>query len=63
MLDINQLIEIIQFQSTLPRRERRYTWKALAEVEEFQSTLPRRERPQVTTANDNTTYVSIHAPA
>ncbi len=32
------------FQSTLPRRERRYTWNNARNKDIFQSTLPRRER-------------------
>ncbi len=34
------------FQSTLPRRERRYTANTVRSVQIFQSTLPRRERPR-----------------
>ena len=48
--DYPQLIKLIfheQFQSTLPRRERRTTIKLGSSGSKFQSTLPRRERPAI----------------
>ena len=37
----------IEFQSTLPRRERHYLDKVTSKIGQFQSTLPRRERQNV----------------
>ena len=50
------------FQSTLPRRERRYSGYDLIDGKPFQSTLPRRERRVVIRKSKHCT-ISIHAPA
>ena len=53
----------IEFQSTLPRRERRLSCVGRVSYRRFQSTLPRRERlPGMATARRIIT-ISIHAPA
>ena len=57
-----RLQESYIFQSTLPRGERRKTYRDMDEALKFQSTLPRGERR---TNNSTTTYnstISIHAP-
>ena len=53
----------MQFQSTLPRGERRCNSGAFAVSIIFQSTLPRGERPTPKDEIDKNTYISIHAPA
>ena len=51
------------FQSTLPRRERRYVFFIVRHPYKFQSTLPRRERLAFSLSTASTPHVSIHAPA
>ncbi len=53
-----------EFQSTLPRRERRSTWQAIKKGNTpFQSTLPRRERLIDRQMCNFYQSISIHAPA
>ena len=52
----------LQFQSTLPRRERRHGYKKFQHAFGFQSTLPRRERLSGNTNAVTKLLVSIHAP-
>ena len=52
-----------EFQSTLPRRERRWKGVFLIWYGIFQSTLPRRERPQRRMPRVLRLEISIHAPA
>ena len=51
------------FQSTLPRRERRYLKGSIPWSRKFQSTLPRRERHQGERNFVTKILISIHAPA
>ena len=51
-----------QFQSTLPRRERRNLMSLCTACHEFQSTLPRRERPNQTAVNTSTTLFQSTLP-
>ena len=53
----------LQFQSPLPRGERRFYLVHFAEVTEFQSTLPRGERPVQPVWSFRICVISIHAPA
>ena len=53
---------MLQFQSTLPRRERRFTRSQETAIPVFQSTLPRRERPLSVGCYCIPLRVSIHAP-
>ncbi len=46
MCHFSDVIEIVKFQSTLPRRERHGTNTSQPATMRFQSTLPRRERQQ-----------------
>ena len=59
--DIRQAIA--EFQSTLPRRERRVSARAPSASQRFQSTLPRRERPALDSYTPPVITISIHAPA
>ena len=52
----------IEFQSTLPRRERLYSTVPIAGAVLFQSTLPRRERRAGRELWNDKTRISIHAP-
>ena len=52
-----------EFQSTLPRRERRHASDQNVTISRFQSTLPRRERPCSSIRCDLWIVISIHAPA
>ena len=54
--------ELIEFQSTLPRRERRYTLEDIKDSIPFQSTLPRRERRYECVPCYNSVDISIHTP-
>ena len=53
----------IEFQSTLPRRERLTTDDFFAKAMGFQSTLPRRERLLYPSQGGYNSGISIHAPA
>ena len=53
----------LQFQSTLPRRERHPDKIQSNDNRKFQSTLPRRERPRSSNRNIYSNIISIHAPA
>ena len=53
----------VEFQSTLPRRERPGVRFLIKDHNKFQSTLPRKERHCGSTVNSGTDVISIHAPA
>ena len=53
---------IVQFQSTLPRGERRGRCGFQSKSRKFQSTLPRGERQGTLITADYITQISIHAP-
>ncbi len=52
-----------EFQSTLPRRERRHFCPGTCNRIRFQSTLPRRERQSCLITFSLIGHISIHAPA
>ena len=58
-----RFLRFFQFQSTLPRRERRHRRYAAVDLLVFQSTLPRRERLIWRGRNKGSNLISIHAPA
>ncbi len=61
---LSSLIAMDQFQSTLPRGERRETILAQSILDiQFQSTLPRGERPNDNPHINPEYQISIHAPA
>ena len=57
------MIYLSEFQSTLPRGERRHRKYLLNSPQKFQSTLPRGERQKITNGYGAGFCISIHAPA